>query len=204
MSQMMKHGVLAAILSAGCMSAPPAAASSFTIEGDVSSMTLVAEDATRDDIVAAMVERFALLREGGEVEEGLVNGRFSGTLGQILKSILPEKGYAISYRDGRPVRLTFADRSVGGPAGAANTIDGATATVDAAASSPTRRQATPEASIGGMLERRTYEQVLATKPSEPPAPASSAKTMQQEIAEATARAVRELHALTRGLRGSNE
>lgn len=203
----MNHRKLAfALIVAGAAtSAHTAFASSFAIEGDASSLTLVADDASRSAIVAAIVERFELLEEGGGVEEGVVNGRYSGTLGQVLKSILPDEGYAISYRDGRPARLTFAGRNGSGSVpreGAAAAVTAPSATAPRAPAPVTQQDDAPEARIANMLERRTFEQALGTKPTPPPA-ADSGKSMQQEIAEATARAVRELEALTRGLRGGD-
>jgi hypothetical protein len=197
---------LALTVASAATSAHPAFASSFAIEGDASSLTLVAEDASRSAIVAAIVERFELQEEGGGVEEGVINGRYSGTLGQVLKSILPDEGYAISYRDGRPARLTFAGRNGSGSTPRPEVAAGVPAQPEPRAATPaTQPDDTPEARIANMLERRTFEQVLGTKPSAPPPPsAGSGKSMQQEIAEATARAVRELEALTRGLRGSNQ
>ena len=90
------------------------ARASFTLEGDAATLTLEADAVTRSEVVAAIVEKFGLEIFGESVEDGTVSGRFSGNLGHVLKSILPSNGYAIAYRDGRPVRVTFTGRSEGG------------------------------------------------------------------------------------------
>lgn len=102
--------MLAAILSA--LTTQTAWSSQFTIDGSPEALTLVAQGAPRAEVVAALAERFDMEVVGGSVANGIVDGRYSGSLGQVLKLILPANGYALAYRDGKPARVTFT--GVGG------------------------------------------------------------------------------------------
>ncbi len=105
---------MAAVLAVGV--ADVAQASDYTIEGDADSLTLVATQASRVTIVEALVERFALGIGGAAVGEGEVNGRYEGSLSHVLKAILPDRSYAIAYREGRPFRISFTGTGSGNTA----------------------------------------------------------------------------------------
>lgn len=106
MKSLMFATLLAAIV------AQPASAGQFTIEGEADGLTLEAQGSTRSEVVKALAERFGFEIIGGQVLDGPVDGSFRGSLGQVLKSILPANGYALAFKNGKPSRITFT--GVGG------------------------------------------------------------------------------------------
>lgn len=196
------RGLGAALLLA-CLCAMPAQAS-VTLEGDAGALVVVAEQASRREVVAALAEKFALKTVGMTVEDSLVSGRFTGTLGQVLKSILPRNGYAIAYRDGLPVRVTFSANGSG-----TSFTDPAMSTflpVDPApppmAAVPTQpatsyMESQAQAAMASAPGAQTAPPPNAQPPGPPPAPGS--EEMQRQIAESTARALQQLKQLTNDL-----
>lgn len=207
----MARNILFLALSAAALSlaAAGSARAAFTLEGDAGALTLVADQVSRSEVVAAIVEKFGLETVGGSVEDGTVSGRFSGNLGHILKSILPRNGYAIAYSNGRPVRVTFTGQSQNNgfydPMG-----------MDGVAQDPADRSGNmaappqpPAPMMRGAAEQAAQQRIMAPRgqnapqPVPPPA-AGQAGTgepddMQRQIAAATAQALVQLKALTADL-----
>lgn len=207
---MHRHRLIFA-LSAAALSLSGAghARASFTLEGDAGALTLVADQVSRSEVVAAIVAKFGIETTGGGVEDGMVSGRFSGTLGHILKSILPRNGYALAYSNGRPVRVTFTGQSQN--KGFDDPLAMGFAEQDLADRSGnlTPLPQPPESVIRGQAEQLAQQRILAPRdqnvePTVPQASSGQAGTgqpddMQREVAEATARALVQLKALTADL-----
>jgi len=189
----MKRIMLMAALSA--MIAHPAWAAQFTIEGDAQALTLVAEGATRAEVVAALAERFGMEIVGGSVEDGALDGRYTGSLGQVLKSILPANGYALAYRDGKPSRVTFTGK--GGTEVAAAPAAQAAPTAQKAPEKP-KEVAQPERlTLEGRMQRDAWTQVA---PPAPPQDSDASQPDREQIKAMTEAAVEELKELSRGIR----
>lgn len=110
----MKRPATSALIAA-CLFALPAtgqARADVTIEGNLDRLTVVAVDADPADIIDTIGSRFDLVVENLMHRGGLVNGRFNGTLSEVLRSVLGD-GFAIAYRNGLPVRITFVADSAG-------------------------------------------------------------------------------------------
>lgn len=196
------RGVAFAALLTGLVASP--AVASVTLEGDAGALTVVAEQASRRDVVAALAEKFSLKTVGMTVEDSLVSGRFTGTLGQVLKSILPRNGYAIAYSNGRPVRVTFSANGAATPY-----QQQATAAVAPNAPMPMNPRVAPESQARGYAEMQAQAALSAgtngrsppmRNPPPSPPPAEGGDDMQQQIAESTARALAQLKQLTNDLK----
>jgi len=188
----MKRIMLAAMLSA--VIGHSAWAAPFTIEGDARSLTLVAEGATRAEVVAALAERFDMEIVGGSIEDGVLDGRYAGSLGQVLKSILPANGYALAYREGKPSRVTFT--GVGGSEVAAAT-PAAPATPPPAMQKPKEAAAPERLTLEGRMQRDAWTQVA---PPAPPQDSDASQPDREQIKAMTDAAVEELKELARGIR----
>jgi hypothetical protein len=94
-----------------------AAAAGLKVDGDAKALTLVSEGAPRSEIVAAIAQHFNLEPMGSAVDDDIVSGRFSGSLGHVLNAVLAGHGYAIAYDGGRPIRLTLTTKGAKGPPG---------------------------------------------------------------------------------------
>jgi hypothetical protein len=198
------RGIACAALLVGVAASP--ALASVTLEGDASSLTVVADQASRREVVAALAEKFSLKTVGMTVEDSTVSGRFTGTLGQVLKSILPRNGYAIAYSNGRPVRVTFSANGAPTPY--------LEQTISAVPPQPPMQPNTGMAAappVGGYAEMQAQAalsagpQAGAPQPQmQPPPPSPPSATgrddMQQQIAESTARALVQLKQLTNDLK----
>lgn len=207
---MYRHPLLLA-LSAGALAvlAAGSARASFTLEGDAGALTLVADQVSRSEVVAAIVEKFGLETLGGSVEDGMVSGRFNGNLGHILKSILPRNGYAIAYSNGRPVRVTFTGQSgsagfadplrMGQPKVMVDTMSGMVAPGPAQVPQPMRGAAEQLAQQRMVIARGQNAEPPVPQPSAGQAGAGQPDDMQRQVAEATARALVQLKALTTDL-----
>ena len=171
----------------------------FSIDGDVSEMTVVADSASRHDLVAAIAKHLDIEVVGSDMADGSVSGRFTGSLRQVLRSVLDSEGYAIAYESGRPVRVTVTGRGNG--VSTYVPMDEAPEAVPA----PARRE---QPAVARMLERSALTQLNQGNKAPPPPPSlpaagnGSEDRMQQEIAEATQRALIELKALTEDLQRS--
>ena len=189
----MRFTTLAAILSA--LLAQPAWSSQFTIDGSPEALTLVAEEAPRADIVAALAERFDMEVVGGAIASGTVDGRYSGSLGQVLKLILPANGYALAYRDGKPSRVTFT--GVGGTEVANGT--GIPALPPAQIAVPTTPIDAPETKPSTMedqMQRAASAQIATPAPS----PQEDSATDQERMKQATDLAVQELQKVIKSIK----
>lgn len=82
----------------------------FSLEGDAKSLTVVADEAPRSDVIAGITRRLSVQSKGATVSEGLVSGKFTGDLSHVLNAILPDNGFVIAYSDGQPVAVTFTGR----------------------------------------------------------------------------------------------
>lgn len=181
----------------------------FSIDGDVSEMTVVADSASRHDLVAAIAKHLDIEVVGSDMADGSVSGRFTGSLRQVLRSVLESEGYAIAYESGRPVRVTVTGRGNGlstyVPVDEAPEAVPAPSTGGGAAAAPARRE---QPAVARMLERSALTQLNQGNKAPPPPPSlpaagnGSEDRMQQEIAEATQRALIELKALTEDLQRS--
>lgn len=189
----MRLTMLAAILSA--MMTQTAWSSQFTIDGSPEALTLVAEGAPRAEVVAALAERFDMEVVGGSIANGIVDGRYSGSLGQVLKLILPANGYALAYRHGKPARVTFT--GVGGTEIANGT--GIPALPPAQTAAPAPSADAPEVktpTLEERLQREASAQIAA------PAPSSQgdAATDQEQMKQMTDQTVQQLQELVRSIR----
>lgn len=196
----MRFAALAAILSA--LLAQPAWSSQFTIDGDPEALTLVAQGATRAEVVAALAERFGMEVVGGAIADGTIEGRYTGSLGQVLALILPANGYALAYRDGKPSRVTFT--GVGGTEIATGT--GIPAPPPAKAVTPEPEQSTAKTEPKRLsLEARMQRDALAQVA--PPAPqltngdaGADQKPVEQQVGQMTNEAVQQLQKLLGSIR----
>lgn len=182
-----------------------AQASTFTVEGDLGALTVVAQDTPRNQIVSEIATRFELQTVGFPVDTRPVSGRFSGNLGQVLRSILAGNGYAIAYEAGRPVRVTFPDNR-----DTAALQPYAAASVDpmslppqpgmeevAPPPAPVSAEPVEPTPIEKVLRRAAAEQLsIKDRTEPPPPPQADGQDMQKQIAEATEQAVIQLKALT--------
>lgn len=196
------RGVAFAAFLAGLAASP--ALASVTLEGDAGALTVVAEQASRRDVVAALAEKFSLQTVGMTVEDSTVSGRFTGTLGQVLKSILPRNGYAIAYSNGRPVRVTFSANGAATPY-----QEQMISAVPPQAPMPMNPGVAPAPQARGYAEMQAQAALSAggkagiPRPqAPPPSPptATGGDDMQQQIAESTARALQQLKQLTNDLK----
>ena len=189
----MRFAALAAILSA--LLAQPAWSSQFTIDGDPEALTLVAQVATRAEVVAALAERFGMEVVGGAIADGTLEGRYTGSLGQVLALILPANGYALAYRDGKPSRVTFT--GVGGTEIATGT---------GIPAPPSAKVTAPESSADAVKTKApTLEMRLQREASAqiaPPARSAQgdAATDQVQMKQMTDQAVQQLQELARSIR----
>jgi len=189
----MRLTTLAAILSA--LMAQTAWASQFTIDGSPEALTLVAEGAPRAEVVAALAERFDMEVVGGSVADGTVDGRYSGSLGQVLKLILPANGYALAYRDGKPTRVTFT--GVGGTEIANGT--GIPALPPAQTASPAPSVNAPETktpTLEDQMQREASAQITAPVPSSQ----GDAAIDPEQMKQITTQAVQQLQELAKSIR----
>lgn len=178
------------------LAASPALAS-VTLEGDVGALTVVAEEASRREIVAALAEKFSLKTVGMTVEDSKVSGRFTGTLGQVLKSVLPRNGYAIAYSNGRPVRVTFSAN--GAPTPSQEQMIYAVAPEPPMPMSLGTSSATGYSEMEAQAALSARPQAGEPQPQTPPPgfpPAAGRDDMQQQLVESTARALVQLKQLT--------
>lgn len=188
----MKSTTLAAILSA--LMTQAAWASQFTIDGSPEALTLVAEAAPRAEVVAALAERFDMEVVGGSVASGTVDGRYSGSLGQVLKLILPANGYALAYRDGKPSRVTFT--GVGGTEIANGT---GVPALPAQIAAPTTPANAPEANaptIEDQMQRKASAQVTTPVSSSQ----GDAAVDPEQMKQMTDQAVQQLQELVKSIR----
>lgn len=187
------RSVALAALLAGLATGP--ALASVTLEGDADALTVVADQASRREVVAALAEKFSLKTVGLTVEDSLVSGRFTGTLGQVLKSILPRNGYAIAYSNGRPVRVTFTANGVATPYEEQSI----------SAIPPDGQMMTPppgEPPPDGYAEMQAQTAIAGGSNAGMPdgqAPPPESDDMQEHIAESTERALEQLKQLTNDL-----
>lgn len=168
-------------------------ASQIVIEGDASAVKVMTENASTEEVVKQIAERFGIEIVGGVVAGGSLNGQYEGTLAQVLKSILPANGYVMAYRDDKPSRVTFTG---------ANSSQVSSLPV-APTPPPT---AAPAANGTEKIETgpQTIEQRLRTQALGNQAPAPAAPTGQtdqaQQMKQMTAQALTELEALVRGIK----
>jgi len=175
----------------------PANAAQLTLEGDLQALTISAQEASRADIVGEIASRFDLPVEGS-VPEGTVSGRFTGSLSQILKSILPENGYAIAYREGRPSRISLS--------GISTEIVPATGNAAAAPVPPPLADGKPAPektpqppTMEQIMERQAFDQYVVIEAAPAPDPARGEESMQDQIAKAQREAIEQLKALKRAI-----
>jgi len=99
-----------------------AAHADVVVSGNAASLTVTAQQAERTAVIAAIVERLNLSVEGRSREAGTIDGRITGTLSEVLKTVLQSEGYAVAYRDGRPSRISFASHGGGSDMQTRNTL----------------------------------------------------------------------------------
>jgi hypothetical protein len=95
------------------LSATADARAEIAVEGDLQRLTVVATQADPSDVIVAIGSRFSIPFENLQMTGGMVTGRFSGTLSEVLRSVTGGNGFAIAYRNGLPVRVTFTAMSAG-------------------------------------------------------------------------------------------
>lgn len=100
----------AALMTCGMLAFPASgsARAEVTVSGTAEALTVTARQAERADVIAAIVERLGLSVEGRSREAGILDGSVTGTLSEVLKTVLQSEGYMVAYRDGRPSRISFA------------------------------------------------------------------------------------------------
>lgn len=108
----MMQSCAAALVACGLMSVS-AAHADVVVSGNAASLTVTAQQAERTAVIAAIVERLNLSVEGRSREAGTIDGSFTGTLSEVLNTVLQSEGYAVAYRDGRPSRISFASHGGG-------------------------------------------------------------------------------------------
>ncbi len=109
---------VAALMTCGLLAFPASgsARAEVTVSGTADALTVTAQQAERAVVIAAIVERLGLSVEGRSREAGTVDGRFTGSLAEVLRTVLQSEGYMVAYRDGRPSRISFASHGGGSAA----------------------------------------------------------------------------------------
>lgn len=93
------------------LAATPAPAQGVTVEGDAAALTLVADQANRSAILAALADRLGLKTSGNTIRDEPVSGRFSGDLPHVLQAVLDDNGFVIAYAEGQPVRIVLTGQA---------------------------------------------------------------------------------------------
>jgi hypothetical protein len=84
------------------------AAADFAVEGSPGAMVVTASNASRAEVLSAIVDSLGIEAVGQEGLSGEVSGRFEGNLSRVLNGLAPDSGFVISYRGDRPVRIIFS------------------------------------------------------------------------------------------------
>lgn len=173
----------------------------FTIEGSPDELVVVAQEASRGEIVNSIVERFGIERTGEEIQGGTVTGNFSGSLRQVLVAIAPNNGYAIAYSDGRPSRITFTVNPASSPL-LGTSGEGLNSAQDGGrliAPGPDGGEA-DGANEAPTMERIMERQLQSAVGIPQSQPSQRPKSSEENAAEMTSRARQQLEALVRAIR----
>lgn len=184
-----------------------AADETFTIDGDASALTLTANNAVRSVVVEAIAKRFNIEVVGKGLTDGAVNGKFTGDLGYVIKSVLPGDGYGIAYSKGQPIRITFSgagsDEPLPEPPKYATAPDGSKL-ISTESKAPVAEAKPDPRTQTSFMEAGVQQQLLANKGVNAPPPQAFEGTMQEQIASAQKQALADLKRLTDSLKQAGQ
>ena len=179
-----------------------AAQAEITVEGSVGAMSVTAENAERSAVVAAIVERFGLHTDGSVIGGDPVSGKFDGSLSAVLKSILSANGYAIAYKDGNPIRVSFPEHGspIEPPQPATDDFSAAIAKQDV--KPPPQKSDPASASMQRIISQQFSQRQAEAGVARPSEPDASKADGSKQLLDMTRKAIEELKAMEKRIKAT--